>query len=202
MKDSREERGRLLALGGRVKHVEGEMWFVPSQQAGGHIVNVATAACSCPDFRQNPVRCKHLWAVEFSRSALTQGGSAPATAEPAPGPPPPKGDLTAEEQRHVRTAMRFLRTRRGGWEAVAKATRFKRKSLENAAYGGLVSGSLTIRLARCAGVPVDDLLTGRYPPTCPHCGQRMETGNLEGDRAKVSNLPPGPPTKEGQPCEE
>ena len=33
--DVRQERGRLLAQDKRIKHVEGVMWFVPSQAEGG-----------------------------------------------------------------------------------------------------------------------------------------------------------------------
>ena len=85
-------------------------------------------------------------------------------------------DLTRKEQEHVRAAIRFLHTRFGTWEMVAKALRFKRKTIQEAVYGATVSASVAFRVARVAGTPIDDLLAGRFPPkgTCPHCGHMKE----------------------------
>ena len=82
-------------------------------------------------------------------------------------------DLTAEETKNVRAALRFLRVRCGGWRPVAKALRYSRATLQRA--GGPV---LAFRVARLAGVSVDDVLTGKYPPagTCPHCGHQADVG--------------------------
>jgi hypothetical protein len=93
------------------------------------------------------------------------------------------GDLTKEEQGHVRAALRFLRTRNGGWAPLAKGTRFKAETLRAIAYGRSPGANLAVRLARFAGVPVDDLLGGRYPPpgTCPHCGRGPETVSGEAE---------------------
>jgi len=76
-------------------------------------------------------------------------------------------DLTADEQKNVRAAIRFLRIRCGGWEQVAKALRSTKRTLRRA-----TSASIAFRVARFAGVTVDDLLAGRFPPpgACPHCG--------------------------------
>lgn len=81
-------------------------------------------------------------------------------------------DLTAQEQTHVRTALRFLRFRCGGWAPLVKALHFKDATLANVARGRAVSASLAFRVARLGGVTVDDLLAGRYPApgTCAHCG--------------------------------
>jgi hypothetical protein len=83
-------------------------------------------------------------------------------------------DLTADEQGHVRTALRFLRARCGGWAPLAKALRFKDTTLSNVASGRTVGASMAVRVARLGGVTVDDVLTGRFPSpgTCPHCGHR------------------------------
>lgn len=45
--DPRQVRGRLLAESQdkRIKHVEGPLWFVPSQREGGYLVNVAAGTC-------------------------------------------------------------------------------------------------------------------------------------------------------------
>lgn len=46
------------------------------------------------------------------------------------------------------------------------------KTLVNVSQGQAVGAGLTLRLARLVSVPVDDLLSGRYPApgACPYCG--------------------------------
>ena len=86
-------------------------------------------------------------------------------------------DLTAQEQTHVRTALRFLRTRCGTWTAVSKALRFGESTVANVVVGRRgVSPTIAFRVARFAKVSVDDVLAGRFPApgTCPHCGHRAE----------------------------
>jgi len=85
-------------------------------------------------------------------------------------------DLTTQEQTHVRTALRFLRTRCGTWTALSKALRFGENTVANVVRGQTVSPVLVFRVARFAKVPVDDVLTGRFPApgTCPHCGHMKE----------------------------
>ena len=81
-------------------------------------------------------------------------------------------DLTPAEQTHVRAALHFLRNRCGGWAPLGKALRFKDRSLGKVAAGRPVTPTVAFRVARLAGVAVDDVLAGRYPApgTCPHCG--------------------------------
>ena len=86
-------------------------------------------------------------------------------------------DLTSAEQTNVRTALRYLRARCGGWEPVAKALHFKATTLGQIACSRKVaSASLAVRIARFASVGVDDVLAGRFPApgTCPHCGHHAE----------------------------
>ncbi|HEX2573056.1 MAG TPA: hypothetical protein VH877_26145 [Polyangia bacterium] len=85
-------------------------------------------------------------------------------------------DLTTEEQTNVRTALRFLRLQSGGWKTLAKALHCDGKQLCKVGAGRGVTASLAFRVARLAGVPVDDVLAGRYPGegTCPYCGHREE----------------------------
>jgi hypothetical protein len=82
-------------------------------------------------------------------------------------------DLTETEQDHVRTALRFLRARAGGWKPMAAALGFKKKTLTNVREGQGVSPNLAFRVARLAGVSIDDLLAGKFPPNgaCPQCGR-------------------------------
>lgn len=146
-----------------------------SDGAGGYLVG--PSGCSCPD-AQRGTKCKHRWAVEFASDvhAGDATGAEPAPAQPkAPAWPqvPRGGDLTADERRHVQMAIRFL-VKRGGWDALAKATRFQRNTLRRVAYGRPLSASLAIRLARVAGVTIDDMLQGRFPPCCPTCDRPQE----------------------------
>lgn len=83
-------------------------------------------------------------------------------------------DLTTEEQAHVRTALRFLRTRCGSWDRVAVALRMNDSTLGHIVHDGRsVGAGLAVRVARFASVPVDDVLSGKYPAagSCPYCGR-------------------------------
>lgn len=170
--NAREKRGRALAQDQRVRPIDGALWFVPSAMSGGYLVNAEAATCTCPDFAEHRARdgrCKHLWAVELVRATLPAPEAA-AVALPAPLPRFPRGDLTPEEQAHAKAALRFLRIRQGGGPALAKVLRISPKTLTN---GKGMSIKLVLRLARLAGVPFDDLISGRYPPpgACPCCGR-------------------------------
>lgn len=88
-------------------------------------------------------------------------------------------DLTPEEQDHVRLALRFLHRRAGGWRVLSHAIGFARHSLTKVRGGEKgVSPRMLIRVAKLAGVPVDDILTGKFPPqgTCPNCGHYAKVG--------------------------
>lgn len=184
--DSRQERGRTLARDRRTRQIEGSTWYVPSQNqpGAGYLVNAETGACACLD-AQRGVKCKHVFAVEYRRSGeITPEGAGTELATVPPGQDPRdgpqerrrgrRGDLSPEEQRHVKTALRYLRARLGGWGPLAKALRYRPRSLTR---GTPLSAKLVFRLARLAEVPVDDVLTGRYPPggACPRCGYLPET---------------------------
>jgi hypothetical protein len=67
--DVRRERGRLIAEACKLNKRSNGMWFVPSQSAGGHYAvrldpNLPT--CSCPDYELRGMKCKHIYAVEYS----------------------------------------------------------------------------------------------------------------------------------------
>ena len=89
-------------------------------------------------------------------------------------------DLTASEQASVRVALRFLKTRAGGWEALARVLHFGPSTLGNVASERTrkaPTASMALRIARLAQVTVDDVLAGRYPGpnVCAHCGARKES---------------------------
>ncbi len=83
--------------------------------------------------------------------------------------------LTAAEQEHVREALRFLRRRVGSWQPLTKMLGMGQPRLSMMAVcNGPVSSNAAFRVARAVGVPVEDVLAGRYPlpGTCPLCGHR------------------------------
>ena len=82
-------------------------------------------------------------------------------------------DLTLEEQANVRVAMRFLATRLGDVAKLAKAMGAHRETVNRPARGGVVSAGIALRVAKVAGVPLESVLAGTWPPggACPHCGR-------------------------------
>jgi len=88
-----------------------------------------------------------------------------------------RNDLTPQEQKHVRLALRFLRARFGGWARLAKALRVDESTVRRTASGFCATASMMVRVARLSTVSIDDLLAGRFPPpgTCPNCGHSVTT---------------------------
>ena len=66
--ETREERGMNIAA--RVKLGKaGKEWIVPSQSGSGrYVVDPNEDTCTCPDYVTHAVKCKHIWAVEFTRT--------------------------------------------------------------------------------------------------------------------------------------
>ena len=91
-------------------------------------------------------------------------------------------DLTVEETMNVLRALRFLRTRCGGWAKLAPVLGYAPNSVKKILAGGKsISPTLTLRIARVAKVPIDDVLGGKYPPAnvcryCGHVGEPEEMG--------------------------
>jgi transposase len=66
--DGREQRGQVIAEGRKLRR-KGPLWIVPSQGHGGtYVVDPADpkASCTCPDFETHGVKCKHVYAVEYT----------------------------------------------------------------------------------------------------------------------------------------
>ena len=85
-------------------------------------------------------------------------------------------DLTKSEQEGVRQALRVLRARYGA-KPLVKVLRADAHTVRAVLAGeAMPTPALAFRVARLAGVGVDDVLTGKYPPpgTCAHCGHRTE----------------------------
>jgi hypothetical protein len=83
-------------------------------------------------------------------------------------------DLTPEETANVRRALRFLRTRVGVAAKLAVMLKVRQKLIDKACGArGRPSAAMAIRLARVAGVSVEEVLTRQWPVdgACPHCGR-------------------------------
>lgn len=82
--------------------------------------------------------------------------------------------LTTEEQANVRTALRVLRLRVGSFSKLAAVLGVTKVTLVHAASkGGRPSVGLALRAARLAYVPLEDILSGRWPGKgpCALCGK-------------------------------
>ncbi|MBI2166492.1 MAG: transposase [Chloroflexi bacterium] len=65
--EDRELKGLQIAAVCKVTQKDG-IWYVPSQTGDGtrYQVNPGQGYCSCPDHEVRRVKCKHIWAVEFT----------------------------------------------------------------------------------------------------------------------------------------
>lgn len=66
--DGRKQRGVVIAATAKINKLR-MGWRVPSQTGSGtYFVQVGQEAemCSCPDFEKRGLKCKHIWAVEFT----------------------------------------------------------------------------------------------------------------------------------------
>jgi predicted nucleic acid-binding Zn finger protein len=66
--NGRKKKGEEIAKSKKLRK-EGEHWIVPSQSGhGNYVVSFATKEpiCTCPDFENRHIRCKHIIAVEIS----------------------------------------------------------------------------------------------------------------------------------------
>lgn len=77
--ETREQRGIVLAKAKSIKQ-KGALWVVPSQSgSGSYVVEPGTQRpnCTCPDFETRGIKCKHLYAVEYTiRHSVNEKGEA------------------------------------------------------------------------------------------------------------------------------
>jgi transposase len=69
--DARQERGRIIAETCKIERQAtalGSIWYVPSSTKGKYVVrlNHDNPTCTCPDWELREMKCKHIFAVEFS----------------------------------------------------------------------------------------------------------------------------------------
>lgn len=78
--------------------------------------------------------------------------------------------LTTEEGAHVKRALRAIKDQLGGWRRLAKRldcdveTVKKAGALDSIHHQAHPSPGLALRAAQLVGVPVEDLLSGAWPP--------------------------------------
>ncbi|MDQ1280082.1 MAG: putative transposase [Thermoproteota archaeon] len=70
MIDGREQKGQEIAkLDGQIQRIDDSFYTVKSQSGHGVYEVLSTEhgwICGCPDFIYREVKCKHIYAVEFS----------------------------------------------------------------------------------------------------------------------------------------
>jgi len=107
----------------------------------------------------------------------------------------------------VRTALRFLRYRVGGWQPLADALGVKADTISKVLRGGRSgTAALAYSVARLTDVSIDNLLAGQLlsPRTCPHCGRPPDDfADEEPTRRPSSKTGParrnsGPSSRPGQ----
>jgi transposase len=81
--DLRQERGLSLSQNGKIKHIAGATWLVPSQTqaSGGYVVNTQEETCTCPDYELRQLRCKHQWSVQFSQTVTEKRDGSKVTTQ-------------------------------------------------------------------------------------------------------------------------
>ena len=74
--DQRQLRAISIANNSRIIQDTGK-WLVPSQSGPGHysVGLNGTSRCTCPDFDTRGVKCKHIWAVEFTIERNSENGT-------------------------------------------------------------------------------------------------------------------------------
>jgi hypothetical protein len=64
--DTRQQRGLELAALVDIRR-KGKAWLVPSQRGGKcYAVDLKSRCCTCPDHGVHKVKCKHIYAVEYT----------------------------------------------------------------------------------------------------------------------------------------
>lgn len=90
----------------------------------------------------------------------------------------------------MRTTLRFLLLKVGGWTPLAQALGMRMDSLEKVvnARGRDATARLAYSVARLTDMSIDDLLAGRLSPrTCPHCGH--SPSDFENEETVVEDSP-------------
>jgi hypothetical protein len=72
--DYRQARGLALAKtkGARFKQIANDTYLVPSagSTSAGYVVDMAAGKCTCPDYEERRLPCKHFYAMRYHRHEL------------------------------------------------------------------------------------------------------------------------------------
>ena len=95
--------------------------------------------------------------------------------------------LTLNEQKNVRTALRYLRNRVGAWQPLADGLHVATDTIEKVVNGRRpVTASLAFSVSRLAGVSFDHLIEGHYlPGACPNCGYVSDFADEETQAERI-----------------
>jgi hypothetical protein len=87
----RTTRGLLTFNTGKVHHLEGELWAVPSTRGGWHKVNLEDETCDCEDWTfygsAAGVACRHVYAAAIAHARRRGGVKVIAALAAAAGDP-------------------------------------------------------------------------------------------------------------------
>lgn len=79
----REQRGKQIAEAGQIKKNGNTRWLVPSQSSNARyfvdLANVDDPVCSCPDYEERRMPCKHIYAVAYFVVETNPDGSTTVT---------------------------------------------------------------------------------------------------------------------------
>lgn len=110
--DTREFKGLELAARAKIEQRH-SYWYVPSaSHEGGYKVNNEGTECSCPDYEERQLFCKHCFAVQFVRERNRTIGTPEIRVSPAdaPGPRPTyRQNWPAYNQSQTREKELFLK---------------------------------------------------------------------------------------------
>src|SRR5438128_4271806 len=71
--NTREIKGQDIAAWLKIERKDNK-WIVPSQTGQGkYEVDIDKPLCTCPDFELRGLKCKHIYAVEYTIKSETEG---------------------------------------------------------------------------------------------------------------------------------
>src|SRR5580698_2463835 len=101
----------------------------------------------------------------YDRVGMTVLTTTKAWRRPPQARPDITPDLTDAERANLRAAVRFLAARLGGAAKLARTLQVSLSTVQRATGSrGRPGAGLAIRVARTAGVPLEDVLGGAWPP--------------------------------------
>jgi transposase len=102
----RQEKGRDIATHRSLER-KGKFWEVPSQSGKGkYIVDLEKPSCTCPDFALRGLKCKHIYAVQYTITPPTEASN-PPTALRKTGRPTYRQDWSSYNAAQIHEKAHF-----------------------------------------------------------------------------------------------